>query len=314
MIVVVSDIHLGTAHIPTITPPDRKQFKNFLRYLRDDLRPDHLVLNGDIDDLWRRNIRTITRENYDIYNLLAELRARPNPIKVHYILGNHDWYAQRDRAGKMSKYIDKYYDIEYKEMIPTPTEKETLRTHGTTYAFRHGHQFDEEQLHPWIFNQLALADGDAIGEEMEYSYMFYKQIGKSYKEIRSESLTRSAKRIADLISDRKKGSLDEQVEKMDIAESGREDELGIAPGNSLDQVRESSVDWLCLGHTHRAGIKADPTSANGGVANSGAWKGGTDTYLILEESPRLMDWNDGNPIERKQRTLSDRLLDTIRDR
>lgn len=290
MIVVVSDIHLGTAHIPTLIPPDRDEFKSFLRYLRDDLQPDHLVLNGDIDDLWRRNIRTLTRENYDIYSLLAEIRD--NKTKVHYILGNHDWYAHRDRSGRISKYNERYYDTEYLEehslRIPEPIEELKLTTHKTDYRFMHGHQFDQEQLHQWIFDQLALIDGDAFGDEMESTHLWLK-------EIRDNPL--SLEKVRRLIFDFKKGPSAKQIKKMDVTESEREASLGIAIGNSLDVLKKPpSTDWLCIGHSHCPGIEADPTS-NGGVVNSGAWIGGMDTYLILEQSPRIMEWNNGEPTE-----------------
>lgn len=73
---------------------------------------------------------------------------------------------------------------------------------------------------------------------------------------------------------------------MDVAESHREEELGIAPGDSLNHVKESSsFNWLCVGHTHNEGIRPDPTSSNGGVANSGTWLDEKSTYLILKERP-----------------------------
>ena len=80
MIVAVSDTHLGTAHLDSIDP-DRDEFKQFLKYLRDDLQPTHLVLNGDIEDFWRRDMRTLTRENYDVFTRLRELRDAG--IEVH---------------------------------------------------------------------------------------------------------------------------------------------------------------------------------------------------------------------------------------
>jgi UDP-2,3-diacylglucosamine pyrophosphatase LpxH len=288
MIVAVSDVHLGTAHIPSLTSPDRVQFKRFLLYLRDDLQPDHLVLNGDIDDLWRRNIRTLTRENYDIYNLLAELRDED--IQLHYLLGNHDWYARRDRGGKISRYNEPYYDTEYLEerslTIPEPAEELSLTTHETNYKFMHGHQFDEKQQR-WLFDYLALTDGDAIGDEMEYAWVIAKELRGSSNTFR---------RVRQLIANRIGNTLDEQVEQMDVAESGREAKLGIDPGTAMITTRnKSKIDWLCIGHTHIAGIEPDPISANGGVANSGTWKGGKDTYLLLEERPSLMDWNNGSP-------------------
>lgn len=118
--VVVSDVHLGVKkQHGNVTPPDRNQFKQFLIALRDrkldDFRDvNHLILNGDIEDLWRRHLRTLTRENYDIYNLLYEIKEKTN-IQVHYVRGNHDAYARHDRSEPIASTNPEYYNTEHDE-------------------------------------------------------------------------------------------------------------------------------------------------------------------------------------------------------
>ena len=272
MIVVVSDTHLGTDHLESVDP-DREAFTAFLRYLRTELRPSHLVLNGDIEDLWRRDMRTLTREDYDVFQLLRELRA--DGIEVHYVLGNHDWYARKDVAlhGDGSGEAGRYYDTDYAERL-------RLRTGGTTYAFRHGHQFDPVQ-DEWYFDKLAVISTDSIGARFSRKWALLSEV-----EGRLGWLRALGKLAADRVS---RGSWDRMVGEMDRC--GHDHDLGIDPGGAGGFVADHpDVDWLCLGHTHRAGI--DPETR---LANSGAWLDERNTYLVLEERPRLLRWNDGDP-------------------
>ncbi len=267
MIVAVSDTHLGTERLHGIDP-DRESLKAFLRYLRDDLRPDHLVLNGDVEDLWRRDMRTLTRESYDVFALLSTLRE--SRIAVHYVLGNHDWYARRDAAARE----EPYYESEYVEEV-------VLESDGVNYAFRHGHGFDPVQRE-WYFDKLALVSTDAVGATFSEKWAIYADA-----EGPSDLVTSVGKLLYDRIT---AGSWDDRVLEMDRCET--EINLGVRPPGSGRFVRRrDDVDWLCIGHTHEAGVAAD---AN--VANAGAWLGKNHTYLVLEAEPRLMVWTDGEAV------------------
>ena len=302
-IVVVSDIHLGTGHIEKITPPNRDEFKDFLRYFPEKLddEPKHLVLNGDFDDLWRRNTRTITRENSDVYNLLSDLQNEKE-IDVHYILGNHDWYARRDRQGEISMHNEQTYASEYKEII-------YRQTHGTRYKFMHGHQFDhtlkkilklissqldmdiEEEK---VFDFLAEVDGDVFGNKMEEWWQFFKSNRSRFS--RSPSIRWLQKNLNKRKWRRERRRLESQTKMLAVAESNRKSKLGVEPGGAMDDVRrDPNADWLCIGHTHFDGIVEDSNVTNGGVANSGTWKGGNSTFLVLKEEPTLWEWNNGQP-------------------
>lgn len=327
--VVVSDVHLGVRkEHGNVTPPDRNQFKDFLRALREErfehLRDvKHLVLNGDIEDLWRRHLRTLTRENSDIYNLLYELRTEKG-VEIHYVRGNHDSYARWDRGGEISGLNEPYYDTEHED-------KWECTIDGTRYRFRHGYQYDPAQIER-TFDVAAVISGDATGATVSD---LYAMLG----EVKGRRGTFPVLReIGGLIYDRRKGSFGDRLTEMDVEESDRKKELGIAGAASrllarrkisaVDEVREDpDIDWLCIGHTHNPGIvdternDVDPSRVNGGVANSGMWKGGIDTYLILENHPRLMYWNNGGPYEhkypdypkrKKWKTLVERLLLPIR--
>ena len=274
MIVAVSDIHLGTEHLDSVDP-DRAEFKQFLRYLKADLQPTHFVLNGDIEDFWRRDMRTLTRENYDVFVLLNEMRD--SGIEVHYVLGNHDWYARKDvgirreQHGEMEK--GWYYDNEYVKDL-------TITTDGTTYTFMHGHQFDPIQ-DPWYFDKLAVISTDSIGATFHEKWALFGEV---------DGITGVFQAILKLVSDRiSHGAWDNRVGEMDRC--AHDHDLDEHPRPARRYVEgHAGIDWLCIGHTHCAGIRDDTN-----VANSGAWLNKQDTYLVLEEKPRLMDWNDGDP-------------------
>ena len=272
MIVVVSDTHLGTEDSSSASA-NREAFTEFLSHVRDELRPTDLVLNGDIEDLWRRDMRSVTRDDFDVFATLQECREAG--IDVHYVLGNHDWYARKDiEAGRRQ-----FYETDY--------HRELTLDYGTTsYAFLHGHQFDPLQ-DPWYFDKLALVSNDVIGATFSQKWAMYTE-ARSYLSALKTAFKLYRDRIA-------RGKLEDRVAEMDVCQTGC---------NAREQYRDTrrylrekpDVDVICTGHTHHAAISADES-----VANSGSWVGEETTYLVLEAEPKLMDWNDADPVERTER-------------
>lgn len=272
MIVVVSDTHLGTENLgPRYA--NREAFAEFLRYVRDYLQPAHLVLNGDIEDLWRRDMRSVTRDDFDVFALFEE--CSEEGIDIHYVLGNHDWYARKDiETGRRQFYETNYYS------------ELTLEISSTSYTFQHGHQFDPLQ-DPWYFDKLALVSDDVIGATFSQKWAMYTEARSHLSALKT-----ALKLYRDRITF---GKLEDRVSQMDRCQTGC---------NAREQYREArryvrekpAIDVICTGHTHHAGISAD-----GSVANSGSWVADETTYLILEEAPKLMDWNDGDPVEQTER-------------
>lgn len=83
MIVAVSDIHLGHEK------SDSKAFNSFVESRLKNLgREDHLVLLGDILELWREKNLDSVANNQEILQKLYELTKQTN---VYYIYGNHDF-------------------------------------------------------------------------------------------------------------------------------------------------------------------------------------------------------------------------------
>lgn len=272
MIVAISDTHLGTDDLGDAYNR-REDVKAFVRYLRDELQPDHLVLNGDIEDFWRRDMRTLTRENYDVFYRLRELQEAGTA--VHYVLGNHDWYARNDvLEGQRSYYADNY------------SVALSLQEAGKTYTFMHGHQFDPLQ-DPWYFDKLALISDDVYGARFSHLWELFS---------RTEDLADAFATAKHIVLDRLiRGKFRDRIARMDRCQSGcqAEEELHAARRYAQEQLE---TDVLCLGHTHVPGITED-----GRAANSGAWVAGMNTYLQITDEVRLLEWNDGDPIAHEDR-------------
>ena len=268
MIIAVSDTHLGTDHLgPAYN--DRLAVKAFLRYLRDVRQPDHLVLNGDIEDLWRRDMRTLTRENYDIFHLFHELQDAGT--EVHYVLGNHDWYARKDvRGGQTSYYAD-----DYNEVL-------TLTDDDTDYTFVHGHQFDPLQ-EEWYFDKLALISDDAFGSKFSHLWEVFSETRNA-----ADAMATAKRLVFDRIT---QGGWQQRIERMDRCQTGCD---ATSELNAARKYAESMLDTdvICTGHTHQPGISSD-----GLAVNCGSWVGDHTTYLEIDHELKLFEWNDGDPQE-----------------
>ncbi|RNC87323.1 MAG: UDP-2,3-diacylglucosamine diphosphatase [Winogradskyella sp.] len=77
-VVVVSDVHLGTYGCNA---------KKLLNYL-NSIEVKHLVLNGDIIDIWQFKKRYFPKSHLKVIKKIMDLSA--NGTKVTYITGNHD--------------------------------------------------------------------------------------------------------------------------------------------------------------------------------------------------------------------------------
>jgi len=77
-ILVISDVHLGTYGCHA---------KELLRYLKS-VDMDHLVLNGDIVDIWQFSKRYWPKSHMKVVKYIINLMAKG--VRVTYITGNHD--------------------------------------------------------------------------------------------------------------------------------------------------------------------------------------------------------------------------------
>jgi UDP-2,3-diacylglucosamine pyrophosphatase LpxH len=77
-IAVISDVHLGTRGCHAA---------ELLNYLKS-IKPNTLILNGDIIDMWQFNKSYFPKEHIKILNRIMKMAVQDT--KVYYITGNHD--------------------------------------------------------------------------------------------------------------------------------------------------------------------------------------------------------------------------------
>jgi UDP-2,3-diacylglucosamine pyrophosphatase LpxH len=82
-VVVISDVHLGTYGCHA---------KELLRYLKS-IEPKHLILNGDIVDIWQFSKRYWPKSHMKVVKHFTSLIAKG--VKVTYVTGNHDEMLRR---------------------------------------------------------------------------------------------------------------------------------------------------------------------------------------------------------------------------
>ena len=75
---VISDVHLGTygCHAAEL-----------LKYLKS-IKPETLVLNGDIIDIWQFSKSYFPKEHMQVIKQITGMIAKG--VKVYYITGNHE--------------------------------------------------------------------------------------------------------------------------------------------------------------------------------------------------------------------------------
>jgi len=87
--VVLSDVHLN---VSTYGQIQLLEFTKFLRGLQSD-KVDRLILLGDLFDFWFEYKHVVFSEYFHILRALADLNE--HGIKLHFICGNHDFWAGR---------------------------------------------------------------------------------------------------------------------------------------------------------------------------------------------------------------------------
>ncbi len=119
LIIAVSDLHLGDS---------LSNEKGFTTFIKDYLKPNqrevtHLVLLGDIIDLWKKNNNDVIQRSDQIFDTLASL-----DFELHYLVGNHDFAVSSKHLG-------------FREDI-TISKSLKLTDGNSKYRFIHGHQLN----------------------------------------------------------------------------------------------------------------------------------------------------------------------------
>ena len=91
-IAVISDVHLGTYGCHS---------EELLRYLKS-IKPKHLILNGDIIDMWQFSKRYWPKSHMQIVKHITGLLAKGT--KITYLTGNHDEMLRKFAGFKLGQF------------------------------------------------------------------------------------------------------------------------------------------------------------------------------------------------------------------
>ncbi len=244
-IVAVSDVHLG------MKGADERKFIRFLETRKFE-EIDHFVLLGDIIDIWRRDFTKVILECSKSLTLLNDLI---DDTKVHYIVGNHDYYLLR-----LSQLLG--------DNFPFEVEKSTvIKDESKEFYFIHGYQLEvlcnphykSMKTYETFSEHLCLAGddegnaADAVYRASQLSKSFWhnlKRVPDSPYAALKSMMEPPQKRIRNV----ERHNVIEPVKNLAKAET-RHYLFGIRPEQSL-----------IYGHTHHPYVDI-PNN----VANTGSW-------------------------------------------
>jgi UDP-2,3-diacylglucosamine pyrophosphatase LpxH len=255
MIVALSDVHLGFSCC------EEGPFRKFLKEISSNPHIDHVVLMGDIFDMWRRDPVKLLIDHSDILELLSTMQKSKN---VYYVVGNHDYHIIE--AGEN---IEKKYSLE--------VGTETLIPYGgQSYYFVHGHQFEfpnSLDSYQQFANILCMGD-DNTGRTADSLWNLYKVCFPHFNTAETRSrLKQKFKNALGLPTKRMEKKTLDRIQKEAIKKRKEfEDQMGDC--------------FIVYGHTHRPFVDLEQK-----IANTGSWVDDTsvpylkkDTYITIEES------------------------------
>ncbi|WP_094228610.1 UDP-2,3-diacylglucosamine diphosphatase [Methanolobus psychrotolerans] len=252
-IIAVSDVHLG------MKGAKEQEFVNFIEEAK--LKGvEHLVLLGDIIDIWRRDFIKAVLECSRSLTLLNDLADK---MKVHYIVGNHDFYLLR-----LSELLGKNFPFEVKKST-------VIKSKNQEFFFFHGYQLEvlcnpyykSMKTYETFSEQMCLA-GDDTGNAADAAWKLFqssRSILDSLKRIPEnplDALRSMMKPPEERIRNFNKHNVIEPIEELAGAET-RHFLFDIHPGQHL-----------IYGHTHHQYLKKENK-----VANTGSWGFGDDKKL-----------------------------------
>jgi len=151
-IVILSDIHLGTYGC---------QAEELLRYLKT-IKPKHLILNGDIIDMWQFSKRYWPKSHMQVVKHITGLLAKGT--KVTYLTGNHDEMLRKFAGFRLGTF--------------SIANKKTLLLNGKRAWVFHGDVFDVTMRYSKWLAKLGAVGYDLLILLNSAVNFFMKTVGK----------------------------------------------------------------------------------------------------------------------------------------
>ena len=167
--IAVSDVHLG------YDKSDKEAFKEFIQRVLEQGSIDHLILLGDILDLWRRDNDGLIRESEDIFRMFRTLLENQKIGEIHYVVGNHDFVI--DTICEKFPILTNLFTFKsgissIPKWLELPLAKEQ-KSFAKKYRFVHGHQFREGLVPGYDgFCFLMCQQGDLLGRVSSTAWEF----------------------------------------------------------------------------------------------------------------------------------------------
>ena len=184
-IVVISDVHLGTYGC---------QAKALLTYL-NSIEPKHLILNGDIIDIWQFNKNYFPKSHLKVIKKLLSLATKGT--KITYITGNHD------------DMLRKFSDVTFGNI--SVVDKLLLKIDGKKMWFFYGDVFDASIQHTKWLAKLGGYGYDTLIVINSVVNWFLNKIGKERFSL-SKRIKQSVKGAIKHISNFEKTATDLAIE------------------------------------------------------------------------------------------------------
>jgi UDP-2,3-diacylglucosamine pyrophosphatase LpxH len=258
-VVVTSDHHLGYANA------DKTAFNAFLDNLSQESNVTHMVLLGDVVDMWRRDAAGVFLENHDTVAKILNLKSKG--VQVFYVAGNHDYHV---------------LDL-HNPAYPLQFTNELNLTDGPfNYRFVHGYQFDPEQKIPFMaFLCRVMSDqGGALESNL---WTDFNSLNNIFSKIEPSFMKADLAAITERLQRRPEDRIKDSLDKINLT--------------ACKEVKPGEV--LIFGHTHVPFVnKAE------NVANTGSWVKDAaihNTYVELSDGkPRLFVFGGHEITERTE--------------
>ncbi|MFM7852682.1 MAG: UDP-2,3-diacylglucosamine diphosphatase [Flammeovirgaceae bacterium] len=173
-LVILSDVHLGTYGCHA---------EELLKYLKS-IQPKHVILNGDIIDIWQFNKRYWPKSHMQVVKHVMGLLTKGT--KVTYLTGNHDEMLRKFSGFKLGGF--------------QIANKKVLSLNGQSAWVFHGDVFDVSMQHSKWLAKLGAIGYDTLILINSFANFILKSLGRSKISL-SKKVKDSVKQAVKFIDD-----------------------------------------------------------------------------------------------------------------
>ena len=151
--IIVSDLHLGFDD-----ECNKREFEQFINFLKEFEEVEYLILLGDMMDFWRADNQALVFNNADVLKMMIE--QLPNFVKKYYIIGNHDYAVDALKRNDLDEI--KNSGLSELEQMGSETNrfefKHDLKLNigGQHFIFIHGYQLEfKGPFWSWLYEKFC---------------------------------------------------------------------------------------------------------------------------------------------------------------